>query len=457
MDAPKAIDSDATDSNPIHPDTIDAKAFETAVIRKVCWRILPLVLISYCVAYVDRANIAVAALTMNKDLGFSAFTYGLGAGIFFLGYVMFEVPSNLVLERVGARRWIARIMFTWGILSAACAFIGGPRSFFILRFLLGVAEAGFFPGIVLYFTYWFPDRYRGRIIATLFLAVPGANALSNALSGAILEMNGVLGLRGWQWVFLIEAAPAVILSVVVLRTMIDRPALAPWLHPEERDWLQRQLDEERARVEAREQLTLGKALRDPRLINLSVIWMLTVTAGYGASFFMPQIVKGLGLSNLMTGVASAIPFLVGMIALLIWGWSSDRKPERRWHLISASIMGAAGFVAAGMLGSSFWALAAMSLALAGIYGVRPSFWPLPSIFLSGTAAAGGIALINSVGNLGGYVGPFIVGWIKDSTSSFEMALYFLAACSLASGAIAFVANRACGVQVARLRRIAEAP
>ena len=457
MDAPKAIDSDATDSNPIHPDTIDVKAFETAVIRKVCWRILPLVLISYCVAYVDRANIAVAALTMNKDLGFSAFTYGLGAGIFFLGYVMFEVPSNLVLERVGARRWIARIMFTWGILSAACAFIGGPRSFFILRFLLGVAEAGFFPGIVLYFTYWFPDRYRGRIIATLFLAVPGANALSNALSGAILEMNGVLGLRGWQWVFLIEAAPAVILSVVVLRTMIDRPALAPWLRPEERDWLQRQLDEERARVEAREQLTLGKALRDPRLINLSVIWMLTVTAGYGASFFMPQIVKGLGLSNLMTGVASAVPFLVGMIALLIWGWSSDRKPERRWHLISASIMGAAGFVAAGMLGSSFWALAAMSLALAGIYGVRPSFWPLPSIFLSGTAAAGGIALINSVGNLGGYVGPFIVGWIKDSTSSFEMALYFLAACSLASGAIAFVANRACGVQVARLRRIAEAP
>ena len=457
MDAPKAIDSDATDSNPIHPDTIDVKAFETAVIRKVCWRILPLVLISYCVAYVDRANIAVAALTMNKDLGFSAFTYGLGAGIFFLGYVMFEVPSNLVLERVGARRWIARIMFTWGILSAACAFIGGPRSFFILRFLLGVAEAGFFPGIVLYFTYWFPDRYRGRIIATLFLAVPGANALSNALSGAILEMNGVLGLRGWQWVFLIEAAPAIILSVVVLRTMIDRPALAPWLHPEERDWLQRQLDEERARVEAREQLTLGKALRDPRLINLSVIWMLTVTAGYGASFFMPQIVKGLGLSNLMTGVASAIPFLVGMIALLIWGWSSDRKPERRWHLISASIMGAAGFVAAGMLGSSFWALAAMSLALAGIYGVRPSFWPLPSIFLSGTAAAGGIALINSVGNLGGYVGPFIVGWIKDSTSSFEMALYFLAACSLASGAIAFVANRACGAQVARLRRIAEAP
>jgi ACS family tartrate transporter-like MFS transporter len=452
MDSPKAFDSSAIDSN-----TIDAKAFEAAVIRKLCWRILPLVLVAYCVAYVDRANIAVAALTMNKDLGFSAFTYGLGAGIFFLGYVTFEVPSNLVLERVGARRWIARIMLTWGILSAACAFIAGPRSFFILRFLLGVAEAGFFPGIVLYFTYWFPDRYRGRIIAALFLAVPGANALSNVASGAILEMNGVLGLRGWQWVFLIEAAPAIILSLVVLRTLIDRPALAPWLEANEREWLQRELDEERASVEARDRLTLGKALMDPRLINLSILWMLTVTAGYGASFFMPQIVKGLGLSNLMTGIASAIPFLVGMIALLIWGWSSDRRPERRWHLISASAIGAAGFVAAGMLGSTFWALAAMSLALAGIYGVRPAFWPLPSIFLSGTAAAGGIALINSVGNLGGYVGPFIVGWIKDSTNSFEIALYFLAACSLASGAIAFFANRACGAQVAPLRRLAGTP
>jgi MFS transporter, ACS family, tartrate transporter len=453
MNAPKAFELKALEPKALEPEALEPKAFETAIIKKLCWRILPLVLVAYCVAYVDRANIAVAALTMNKDLGFSAFTYGLGAGIFFLGYVMFEVPSNLVLERVGARRWIARIMFTWGILSAACAFIAGPKSFFVLRFLLGVAEAGFFPGVVLYFTYWFPDRYRGRIIAALFLAVPGANALSNVASGAILEMNGVLGLRGWQWVFLIEAAPAIILSLVVLRTLVDRPALAKWLSADERQWLEGELNEERARVEARERLTLGKALMDPRVINLSIIWMLTVTAGYGASFFMPQIVKGLGLSNLMTGVASAIPFLVGMIALLIWGWSTDRTGERRWHLISASVIGAVGFVAAGMLGSSYWALAAMSLALAGIYGTRPSFWPLPSIFLSGTAAAGGIALINSIGNLGGYFGPFIVGWIKDATNSFEIALYFLAACSLASGAIAFLANRACGAQVGSPRLI----
>jgi Major Facilitator Superfamily len=222
------------------------QAFETAVIKKIARRILPLVLVAYCIAYIDRANVAVAALTMNKDLGFSAFTYGLGAGIFFVGYFIFEVPSNLILERVGARRWIARIMFTWGILSAACAFVTGPTSFIVVRFLLGVAESGFFPGVVLYFTYWFPNRFRARIIAVLFLAGPIANALSNIMSGAILEMNGVLDLRGWQWVFIIEAAPAVILSFVVLRRMIDRPSFANWLKPDERQWLEKELDDERA-------------------------------------------------------------------------------------------------------------------------------------------------------------------------------------------------------------------
>jgi len=308
---------------------------------------------------------------------------------------------------------------------------------------------------VLYFTYWFPDRYRGRIMATLFLAVPLANALANIVSSAILEMDGLLGLRGWQWIFLIEAAPAVILSFVVLQTLIDRPSLAKWLNPDERQWLEGELEKERARAERLGHLTLRKALMDSRVVTLSVIWVLTVTAGYGTTFFLPQIVKGLGLSNLMTGVASAVPFLVGMIALLIWGWSTDRSPERRWHFIIASVIGCVGFAAAGVLGGSFWSLAAMSLALAGLYGARPCFWPFPSMFLSGTAAAGGIALINSVGNVGGYVGPFIVGWIKDSTNSFEVALYFLAACSLASGAVVFFASAACGGQISRPPRLVE--
>jgi MFS transporter, ACS family, tartrate transporter len=305
------------------------QAFETAVIKKIARRILPLVLVAYCIAYIDRANVAVAALTMNKDLGFSAFTYGLGAGIFFVGYFIFEVPSNLILERVGARRWIARIMFTWGILSAACAFVTGPTSFIVVRFLLGVAESGFFPGVVLYFTYWFPNRFRARIIAVLFLAGPIANALSNIMSGVILEMNGVLDLRGWQWVFIIEAAPAVILSFVVLRRMIDRPSFANWLKPDERQWLEKELDDERAGTEAQGRLTLGKALMDSRVAALSTIYFLSVTAGYGTTFFLPQIVKGLGLSNFMTGVVSAIPYLFGMIALLVWGWSSDRSGDRR--------------------------------------------------------------------------------------------------------------------------------
>jgi ACS family tartrate transporter-like MFS transporter len=430
-------------------------AFETALIKKIAWRILPLILVAYCIAYLDRANIAVAALTMNKDLGFSAFTYGLGAGIFFLGYFIFEVPSNLILERVGARRWIARIMFTWGILSAACAFVTGPTSFIVVRFLLGVAEAGFFPGVMLYFTYWFPARFRGRITAMLFLAGPTANALSNVAGGALLEMNGVLGLRGWQWVFISEAAPAVILSFVVLRKMIDRPSDANWLEPDERQWLEKELDGERAEVEAQGRLTLGKALMDSRVVALSTIYFLSVTAGYGTTFFLPQIVKGLGLSNFMTGLASAIPYLIGMIALLLWGWSSDRRGERRWHLIAASVTAAVGFSLAGVAGNSFWSLPAICLAVIGIYGTRPTFWPLPSIFLSGTAAAGGIALINSIGNLGGYVGPFIVGWIKDSTNSFEMALYFLAACSLALGALVFVARRASDARVGRLRGFVE--
>jgi MFS transporter, ACS family, tartrate transporter len=442
-------------SLPVFQEHDVSQAFETALIKKIAWRILPLILVAYCVAYLDRANIAVAALTMNKDLGFSAFTYGLGAGIFFLGYFIFEVPSNLILERVGARRWIARIMFTWGILSAACAFVTGPTSFIVVRFLLGVAEAGFFPGVMLYFTYWFPARFRGRITAMLFLAGPTANALSNVAGGALLEMNGVLGLRGWQWVFISEAAPAVILSFVVLRKMIDRPSDANWLEPDERQWLEKELDGERAEVEAQGRLTLGKALMDSRVVALSTIYFLSVTAGYGTTFFLPQIVKGLGLSNFMTGLASAIPYLIGMIALLLWGWSSDRRGERRWHLIAASVTAAVGFSLAGVAGNSFWSLPAICLAVIGIYGTRPTFWPLPSIFLSGTAAAGGIALINSIGNLGGYVGPFIVGWIKDSTNSFEMALYFLAACSLALGALVFVARRASDARVGRLRGFVE--
>jgi ACS family tartrate transporter-like MFS transporter len=425
------------------PATPDPQ-LQRRTILKVSRRLLPLIVLSYLVAYIDRTNVAFAALTMNQDLGLTPYVYGLGAGIFFLGYALFEVPSNMVLERVGARLWIARIMITWGIISGLMAATVGPASFLTLRFLLGVAEAGFFPGIIYYLSCWFPVAYRARVISTLFIAVPVSNALASVISGAILEMDGILGLRGWQWVFILEALPAVLLAFVVLRYMTDRPGLATWLAPEERAWLEGELRAERTKIESTGRLTILQSLTDPRVVALSLIYLFSVTAGYGIVFFLPQIMKGLGQSNFVTGVLTAIPYTIGVVGLLLWGHSSDRRNDRRWHLIAALATSAVGFVGVAWFEGSYWAIAAMSVVAVGLYGSRPSFWPMPSMFLTGAAAAVGIALINSIGNLGGYVGPFIVGWIKNSTQSFEAGLYFLAACAAISAAITLVAARATG-------------
>jgi ACS family tartrate transporter-like MFS transporter len=432
------------------------QAIERRTIAKVSGRLLPLVALAYCIAYIDRSNISFAALTMNKDLGFSAYIYGWGAGIFFFGYFLFEIPSNLILEKVGARVWIARIMITWGIISGLTALVTGTTSFLIVRFLLGAAEAGFFPGMILYFTYWFPAEYRGRVISTLFIAQPVANAVASIVSAAILEMDGVLGIKGWQWIFIIEALPAVLLGLVILWAMTDRPARAGWLSPEERDWLQERIDRESREVESAGRMTLMRALGDPRVTALSMIYLMSVTANYGIVFFMPQIIKGIGLTNMMTGVVSSVPYIIGTIGLIAWGWSSDRQKERRWHLIAASTLGALGLAFAAWSGASYWALLGMSAATVGIYGSRTAFWPMPSIFLTGTAAAGAIAMINATGNLGGYFGPFIVGWIRDSTKSFEAGLYFLAACSLMAAVITFFAARAAGDPAAIARANATA-
>jgi len=434
-----------------------AQTIERRTIAKVSWRLLPLVALAYCIAYIDRSNISFAALTMNKDLGFSAYIYGWGAGIFFFGYFLFEIPSNLVLEKVGARIWIARIMITWGIISALTAFVTGPWSFLAVRFLLGAAEAGFFPGMILYFTYWFPAQYRGRVISTLFVAQPVANALASIVSAAILEMDGILGIKGWQWIFIIEAIPAVVLGLFIFRMMTDKPARADWLAEDEKNWLQARIEGENREVESAGRLTLMRALGDPRVVALSMIYLMSVTANYGIVFFMPQIIKGIGLSNMMTGFVSSVPYIIGTIGLIAWGWSSDRNKERRWHLIVASTLGAVGLAFAGWSGASYWALLGMSAATVGIYGSRAAFWPMPSVFLTGTAAAGAIALINATGNLGGYFGPFIVGWIKDSTKSFEAGLYFLAACSLMAAIITFFAARAAGDPAAMARANATAP
>jgi MFS transporter, ACS family, tartrate transporter len=424
-------------------NAVDVHAIERRTISKVSWRLLPLIVVLYCVAYIDRTNVSFAALTMNKDLGLTAYVYGLGAGVFFLSYFLFEIPSNLILEKTGARIWIARIMITWGLVSALTAFVTGPTSFLVFRFLLGAAEAGFFPGMILYFTYWYPSIYRGRVISTLFIAQPVANAVAAIASGTILDnMDGLLGLRGWQWVFVLEALPAVLLAFVVLKMMTDRPAVASWLAEDERTWLEGRLQEERHKIDSVRSLSLWQALADRRVFALSMMYFMSVTANYGIVFFMPQIVKGMSLSNQMTGFVTAIPYIVGTVGLLLWGYSSDRFDERRWHLIVASILAAVGLAGAGWFGSSYWALVGMAIATTGIYGSRAAFWPMPSMFLTGTAAAGAIALINATGNLGGYVGPFAVGWIKDSTKSFEAGLYFLAACALACAVITFFAARA---------------
>lgn len=427
-------------------DSRDTPEFQRRTILKVWWRLLPLVMVAYLVAYIDRTNIAVASLTMNPDLGFSAQLYGWGAGIFFLGYAVFEVPSNLILHKVGARRWIARIMITWGIVSGLMATVQGPVSYLVLRFLLGVAEAGFFPGMILYFTYWFPAQYRGRIISSLFLAVPVANGAASVISGAILGMDGIWGLRGWQWVFIIEAIPAVLLAFVVLKYMTDRPALANWLTQEEKDWLEGELQAERRDVQSRHRLNLLQALTDPRVLALSFIYFTSTTASYGIAFFLPQVIKQLGQSNFVTGLLSGLPYFIGVLGLLAFGYSSDRMKERRWHLICSSSLAGAGFLGMAWVGPSYLALVFMSIVTIGIYGSRPSFWPMPSLFLTGASAAAGIALINSIGNLGGYVGPMLVGLIRQKSGSFEMALYFLAGCAFASALACLLARAATGAR-----------
>jgi ACS family tartrate transporter-like MFS transporter len=305
----------------------------------------------------------------------------------------------MVLQRVGARLWIARIMITWGIISALMATATGPISFLVLRFLLGVAEAGFFPGMIYYLTQWFPSAVRARAISILYIAVPVSNAVAAVLSGIILGMDGMLGLKGWQWIFIIEAMPAILLAFVVLRLMTDRPAVATWLKPDEREWLETELEVERRQVESAGRISMLRALFDWRVLVLSAIYLTGVTASYGVVFFLPQIIKSLGLSNLMTGFVTAIPYTIGTIGLIVWGYSSDRYHERRWHLIISTTLAAVGLFCAGWFSHSFWAVAAVAVAAVGIYGSRPSFWSMPSLFLTGGAAAVGMALINSIGNL----------------------------------------------------------
>lgn len=412
------------------------RTLEQTTMRKVYLRLLPFAIVTYFFCFIDRVNVGFAALTMNKDLGLTASMFGTAAGAFFWGYCLFEVPSNLIMEKVGARFWIARIMITWGILSGATAFCTGPYSFLVLRFLLGVAEAGFFPGLVLFFTYWFPDRHRARIVGGFFVALPVAVMTGAPISTALLGLDGLQGLAGWQWIFIAEAAPTVLLGIAVLFYVTDRPAQARWLSAEERIWLTAIIDDERRRIEARRKVSLLRSFFDPKVLLLSLTWLGMVTAGYGVVFFVPQIIKQLGLTNMQVGWATMIPYFCGAVSAVTWSLISDRMGERRWNLFWACVVAATGLVVAGLFSGTYGALIGISIAAVGLNGKQGPFWSMPSMFLTGTASAAGIAWINSIGNLGGSIGPFIVGWIKDSSGSFAGGLYCLAGFALMSAAVA---------------------
>lgn len=407
------------------------------IIIKARWRIIPILLACYFAAFLDRVNIGFAALTMNADLGFTASAFGFGAGIFFLGYVLCELPSNLMLAKVGARIWIARILITWGILSALTAFVWSPGSFYIVRILLGAAEAGFFPGIIFYITLWFPREYRGATFALFNVAVPLSSMIGAPVSGLIVEgLDGVAGLHGWQWMFLIEAIPAIVMGFVVFFGLPESPKTAKFLTTDERAWLNARLEKDRRSQEASGRYSVKQALLDPRVLLMCLIAVGLVMGTTGIAIWMPQFIKQFGLSNLQTSFVAAIPSAFMAIAMILVARHSDKTGERVWHTAGPFIASAIGFLIAAFSSNPLIAIVGLTIGAAGIGGASPTIWTFPSTLLTGTAAAAGIALINSVGSTGGFFGPTIIGWVRDATGGFQGSLIFLAAVmAVTAGAI----------------------
>src|SRR6476619_1332953 len=411
---------------------------ETSTIRAISWRLIPFLVLAYFFSYLDRVNLGFAALTMNAELKFSPTVFAWGAGIFFIGYFIFEVPSNLALEKFGASRWIARIMVTWGIISALMALVTGVWSFYSLRFLLGVAEAGFFKGIILYLTYWYPAEYRARFLAAFAIAVPVSSVIGAPVSGLLLGLDGAMGLKGWQWLFIIEGVPSVLLGIVTWFYLTDRPAKADWLTAEQKAWLSAKLESEIAAKQAAQHLTLGQALASPKVITLSLIYFGFVGALYGMQFWLPQIVKAFGLTNAQTGFVTAIPYLFGTIAMILWARHSDATRERVAHVGGPLLLTAAALAVSSYITDPAITMVVLTVAAIGIFCTFAVFWTLPTAWLSGTAAAGGIALINSIGNLAGFGGPYLNGWVKDATGSTSTGLLVLSLPPLAAGLLTFL-------------------
>jgi ACS family tartrate transporter-like MFS transporter len=408
-----------------------------ATLTKVGRRLLPFLLLLYVVAWLDRVNIGFAALQMNADLGFSAAVYGFGAGIFFIGYALFEVPSNLILARVGARLWIARIMITWGILSVAMMYVQGPMSFYVLRFLLGVAEAGFLPGIIYYLGNWYPAAERARAVSWFMLAIPLSTVVGGPLAGLILGLDGWHGLTGWQWLFLLEGLPAVVLGFVVLVYLTDSPAKAEWLTPDQRRWLTERVAAEQRATQTRHGVGLRAALVHPTVWLLGLIIFACQCGSYGLTLWIPQIVQGLsGLGTFAVSTISALPYVAASIGMILIGRSSDKSGERLLHIAIPSAIGALGFIASAYFASPVPGMIALTVAAVGDLSTRGPFWALPTRFLTGSAAAAGIGLINTFGSLGGFVGPYAVGIGRQVTGSFSGGLVFLALLLLLAAAAA---------------------
>src|ERR1700749_2907401 len=411
---------------------------EKRVIGKVMWRLIPFLIVCYFVAYLDRVNVGFAKLHMNQALCFSEAAFGLGAGLFFIAYFLFEIPSNIFLERVGARVWIARIMITWGIVSAAFAFIpsisaatGIPTTgvFYSLRLLLGACEAGFFPGIIFYLTLWFPAVYRARVFSFFMLAIPISSIVGAPISGMLLNLTG-WGLGGWQWLFILEALPSILVGLAVLFYLTDFPRQAHWLQQDEIAWLENVQATEKRNKEKVEHLSLLQALTDIRILLCALVYFCLNAASYGVAFFLPTSIKGFGVSDTQTGLLAALPFVFGAIGMVLLGRHSDKTMERKGHVAVALLMGTIGVGLAGLISNPVVVMALLCFAQIGISAVPPMFWPLPASFLTGASAAAGIAAINSLGNLSGFAGPYAMGYLKDLTGSFTAGLLLLAGCAL---------------------------
>jgi ACS family tartrate transporter-like MFS transporter len=436
----------------ISPSAAAKSELEISTIRAISWRLIPFLVLAYFLSYLDRVNLGFAGLTMNAELNFSPTVFSWGAGIFFIGYFLFEVPSNLALEKFGASRWIARIMVTWGVISALMAMVSGVWSFYSLRFLLGIAEAGFFPGIILYLTYWYPAEYRARFIAAFAIAVPVSTVIGAPISGLLLGLDGVMGLKGWQWLFIIEGIPSVLLGIVTWFYLTDRPEKANWLTAEQKAWLSTRLQGEIAAKQAAKHLTLGQALSSPKVIALSLIYFGFVGALYGMQFWLPQIVKAFGFSNAQTGFVTAIPYLFGTIAMILWARHSDATRERVFHVGAPLLLTAAALGVSSYLTEPTTTMAVLTIAAVGIFCTFAVFWTLPTAWLSGTAAAGAIALINSIGNLAGFGGPYLIGWVKETTGSTSTGLLVLAVLPLIGGLLVFFGGHETKTEFASVER-----